>query len=122
MSVDEVVQQVLFHNRGTLLAKIDIESGFRNVPVHAHDRHLLEMSRNGQLFIDTVLPSGLRSAPKIFNCIADALQWIAANLGVSYLDHFLDDYITCGAPNTNECQANLDMLVQLCKFLNMPLG
>ena len=122
MSIDDVVQQVLHHGRGTMLAKIDIESAFRNIPVHAHDRHLLGMSWNGRLFVDTVLPFGLRSAPKIFNCIADALQWIALHVGVSYLDHFLDDYITCGAPNSEECQSNLDKLIQLCKILNIPLA
>ncbi len=61
MSIDEVVDQILTLGRGTELAKIDIESAFRNIPVHPHDRHLLGMSWNNQLFMDTVLPFGLRS-------------------------------------------------------------
>ena len=98
MKVDDVVQQVLSLGKGTLLAKIDIESAFRNVPVHPHDRNLLGMRWNGQLYVDTVLPFGLHSSPNIFNCIADALQWIAMQRGVSYLDHYLDDFITAGTP------------------------
>ena len=122
MKVDDVVQQVLLKGRGSMLAKIDIKSAFRNVPVHPADRHLLGMMWKGQLFIDTVLPFGLRSAPKIFNCIADALQWIAKSQGVTYLEHFLDDYITVGAPGSMECDSNLATLISLCTILNLPLA
>ena len=64
MKVDDVVQEILSMGKGCLLAKIDVESAFRNVPVHPNDRHLLGMKWNDQLYIDTVLPFGLRSAPK----------------------------------------------------------
>ena len=122
MKVDDVVQQVLLKGRGSMLAKIDIKSAFRNVPVHPADRHLLGMMWKSQLFIDTVLPFGQRSAPKIFNCIADALQWIAKSQGVTYLEHFLDDYITVGAPGSMECDSNLATLISLCTILNLPLA
>ena len=42
-------------------------------PFHPIDRHLLGI---GATYIDGVLPFGLCSAPKIFNSIADLLQWI----------------------------------------------
>ena len=55
IKVDKIVQSVLFLGRGCQLAKIDIhvESAFRNVPVHPHDCHLLGLSWNGALYIDT---------------------------------------------------------------------
>ena len=122
MKVDDVVQNVLSLGKGSLLAKIDIESAFRNIPVHPHDRHLLGMRWNGQLYVDTVLPFGLRSAPKIFNCIADALQWIAKQQGVSYLEHFLDDFITAGVPENVECEQNLALLMGTCHSLCLPMA
>lgn len=121
-NVDNTVQRVLACGQGTLLAKMDIESAFRNIPVHPHDRHLLGMAWEGSLYIDTVLPFGLRSAPKIFNAVADALQWIALERGVSNLDHFLDDFITTGHPDSTECSQNLDTLVATCRLLGMPLS
>ena len=121
-SVDNIVQKILMMGRGTLLAKIDIEHAFRNVPVHADDRHLLGLAWDGGVYIDTVLPFGLRSAPKIFNAVADGLQWIACERGMSDLDHFLDDFITTGHPNTDECARNLDILVDTCHILGMPLA
>ncbi len=67
---------------GTQLAKADIQAAYRMVPVHPDDRQLLGMRWKGQLFVETVLPFGLRSAPKIFNALADALEWILVARGV----------------------------------------
>ena len=52
--------------QGALLAKIDIKSAYWNVPIHPDDRWLMGMSWEGALYIDTTLPFGLKSAPKIF--------------------------------------------------------
>ena len=122
IKVDEVVQQILRLGKGCKLAKIDIESAFRNIPVHPHDRQLLGMQWDGCLYVDTVLPFGLRSAPKIFNCIADALQWVAKSYGVSFLEHLLDDFITAGPPNSTECDLNLQTLMLICCSLGLPLA
>ena len=43
-------------------------------------------------------------------------------MGVSYLEHFLDDFITWGPPLTEECQHNLSLLMALCKELDVPLA
>ena len=50
-------------------------------PVHPDDRLLLGMEWKGQLFVDTALPFGLRSAPKVFIAVADALMWIFRKYG-----------------------------------------
>ena len=47
--VSDVVEQNLRMGRGCYLAKIDIDSTFRNIPVHPHDRHLLGMIWNDDL-------------------------------------------------------------------------
>ncbi len=58
--VDYIIPRILSSGRNTLLAKIDIESAFRNVPVHPDDRHLLGMTWENQLYIDAELSFGLR--------------------------------------------------------------
>ena len=50
-----------------------------------------------KLYVDTALPFGLRSAPKIFNAVADALQWIMERNGVPELLHYLDDFESLGS-------------------------
>ena len=57
--------------------------------------------------MDTVLPFGLRSAPKIFLAVADALEWILLEQGVSVCLHYLDDFLMIGKANTEECNCNL---------------
>ena len=68
-----------------MLAKIDIQSAFCLLSVHPEDHHLLAMSWKGQLYLDHCILFGLRSAPKLFNILADLLSWTAQNAGVSYL-------------------------------------
>ena len=61
---------------GTKLAKFNIQSAYRLVPVHPEDCYLLGMSWNGQIYVDAALPFGLRSAPKIFTVLVDAMEWM----------------------------------------------
>ena len=57
-----------------MIAKVDVRSAYRNIPIHPDDRWLLGMMWDGALYIDAALPFGLRSAPKIFTAVADAAQ------------------------------------------------
>ena len=122
IKVDDAINQILRKGRGSLLAKIDVRSAFRLVPVHPADRHLLAMRWRDHIYIDTCLPFGLRSAPKLFNILADLLEWIAKNRGVTCLLHYLDDFLTVGAPLSQECRFNLDILISLCEMLGVPLA
>jgi hypothetical protein len=82
VSVDEAMKEVMTLGQGTQLAKFDIESAYRLIPVHPDDRPLLGMWWREKTYIDSALPFGLRSAPKIFNTIADAMQWVFEQHGV----------------------------------------
>ena len=68
--------------KGSLLAKIDIESAYRLIPVHPQDRPLQAVEWNREIYVDPMLPFGLRSAPKIFNAVADALEWYLRQSGI----------------------------------------
>ena len=103
------------------MAKLDIVHAYHNIPVHPDDRHLLGMMWNNQLFIDTVLPFGLRSTPKIFSAVADTLKWILTQQGVSHSIHHLDDLFIVGSPTYNECNKNLHQITETCKLLGVPL-
>ena len=76
VTVDDAVAAIKQIGLGAQLAKVDIRSAYCIIPVHPEDRWLLGMVWEGALYTDTVLPFGLRSAPKIFNAVADAVGWI----------------------------------------------
>ena len=73
------------------------------VSVHPSGRLLLGVKWKQAVYIDTVLQFGLRSAPKLFNAIADALQFIAQANGIENIVHYLDDFVILGAPGSNQC-------------------
>ena len=76
----------------------------------------------GGTYIDTCLPFGLRSAPKLFNIMADFLAWIATQYDIPFLIHYLDDFLTMGMANSPICQRNLNILTQICNYLGVPLA
>ena len=120
--VDDIVDKLAVMGPGTQMAKVDIESAYRMVPVHPSDRHLLGMEWKGNIYVDTALPFGLRSAPKIFNSVADAIEWILKARGVTNVSHYLDDFIFIGAAGTSECQRNLQLVLEACAALGVPLA
>ena len=122
ITVDSAIQHIQKFGQGTLLAKIDIKSAFRLLPVHPADRHLLAMSWNYHISIDTCLPFGLRSAPKLFNVLADILSWILAQHQISPVLHYLDDFLTLGPPESPVCAHNLDTIKKVCSLLGIPLA
>ena len=75
MTVDDAARAIERTGTGAMLAKVDIKSAYRMIPIHPEDRPLLGMTWEGALYVDAALPFGLRSAPKTFTCIADALEW-----------------------------------------------
>ena len=92
------------------------------LPVHLADRHLLGVKWKSSIYIDHCIPFGLRSALKLLNVLADLLAWIAQNAGVTYLIHYLDNYLTMGPPASATCQQNLDTFTSLCAGLGVPLA
>jgi hypothetical protein len=121
VSVDDVVAGIVQRGRGTLLAKMDIRQAYRNVPIHPTDRPLLGMQWKGAIFVDAALPFGLRSAPLIFSAIADVLQWVMEKMGVEWVAHYIDDFITMGAPGSNECEINSAMMHAACERMGLPV-
>ena len=41
---------------------------------------------------------------------------------MTHIDHYLDDYITMGAPGTDECKLNLSNILEKCEVLGVPIA
>ena len=121
ISVDDVIAEVLKKGRGSELAKMDVKQAYRNIPVHPKDRHLLGMFWAGEVLVDMVLPFGLRSAPLLFTAVADAIQWMMHRRGASWVDHYIDDFVTIGAPGTGECAENVLVMKEVFQETNLPI-
>ena len=122
ISVDDAARAVVRAGRGALLAKVDIKSAYRIVEVHPEDRPLLGMQFDGLTFVDSVLPFGLRSAPKIFTALADALEWVVRRAGVETLLHYLDDFLIVAHPASEQCSEDLRKLRHVFARLRIPVA
>jgi len=120
-SVDYIAARVASMGQGTQLAKMDIKQAYRMIPVHPCDRRLLGMRWRDGVFVDKTLPFGLRSAPLIFTAVADALQWAMEERGVTFTEHYIDDFITLGAPDSDECARNVQLMLQTCGDAGVPV-
>ena len=82
-----------------MLAKFDVESAHRIIPVHPNDLYLLGMQWQGNYFVYIT----------IFSSVADLVDWVLKKqYDVSFLLHYLDDFHTLGPPTFQICQRNLD--------------
>ena len=112
MKVDDIIDGIMSLGRGTLLAKFDVESAYRIIPIHPNDRYLLGMQWQGNYFVDMALPFGLHSAPYIFSSVADLMELV--------LKKQYDDFHTLGPPNSQTCQRNLDTCIQQFQNWGIP--
>ena len=124
VSVDFIVKQVVLLGKGTLMAKMDIKSAYWLIPVHPSNHPLLGIRWRDCLFLDKALLFSLRSAPKIFNAVADVLQWVLQQQGVACVYHYLDNFIILGeqGKGTCTCAKNLQIILDVCKELGITVA
>ena len=72
-TIDHIVQCIAQHGRGALIAKADIESAFRIIPIHPDDYPLLGMCLDGKYYYDKCLPMGCSVSCKIFEAFSCAI-------------------------------------------------
>ena len=120
-SVDHLACLINLVGRGALLVKADIKEVYWIIPVRPYDQHLLRVRWNDFYYVDRMLPFGLRSAPKIFSAVADALQWMLFQRGISNLLHYLDDFIFVAA-SMDQAVSHKSILVDSFQRLGVPPG
>ena len=106
--------------QGAQLAKIDIKSDYPMLSVHPDNHWLLGMQWDGMLFIDTALPFGLRSAPKIFTAVTDTIKWMVKQEGVYSIMHYLDDFLLIGSLGGRDCARSLSTCLMMFDYLGVP--
>lgn len=118
VSIDNVTETISALGSGTVLGKCDVKEAYRLIPIHVEDWGLLGMYWRGRLYVDMVLPFGLRPAPKIFSAVADAFQWVICKKGVDFVFHYVDDFIVLGR-SWEECKEALEILEETASSLGI---
>ena len=121
-SVDDAVSAIKWVGQGCYMAKTDIKSAFRLVPVHPSDHFLLGFKWRGRYYYDKCLPMECSSSCRIFEVLSCALEWIATNkLGIPAVIHVLDDFLFI-APTEQMAKTSLGKFLQLCESIGIPIA
>ena len=126
ISYDDVIANIHQQGRSALMCKLDIADAYKHILVRPEDWDLLGITwtedSNTSFYVDLTLPFGLRSSAKLFTEIADALNMSMLYNGATYVDHYLDDYITVGPPSSPICANNLDIMLKTCDYIGFEVN
>ncbi|XP_062592347.1 uncharacterized protein LOC134253776 [Saccostrea cucullata] len=122
VTTDDAVNIIQKLGPGTTMCKTDISDAFKLIPISPSQWHLFCLKWKGLYYFYTKLAFGCRSSPRIFDCLAQAICWIAThNYGIKYILHLLDDFITFEEPD-NCGERNMALLMLIFKRLNIPIA
>ncbi|XP_054463932.1 uncharacterized protein LOC129098839 [Anoplopoma fimbria] len=108
--------------QGAWLAKADIISAFKVLPILPEFWHLFGVHWKGSYYFAVRLTFGCKSSPKIFDCLSEALCWILINVyKLPYVIHLLDDFLTVTPPSSPPAHG-LNTLTSAFKELGVPLS
>ena len=120
-TIDDAIRHIIAVGPGAFMAKTDIESAFRLIPIHPHQYHLLVFKWRDSYFFDRCLPMGARSSCQIFELFSSALQYIILQSGISHSLHYLDDFLFINSSSQN-CKSDLNKFLSICKDINVPIS
>ncbi|KAL0161246.1 hypothetical protein M9458_044971, partial [Cirrhinus mrigala] len=120
--VDQAITLIKDAGRGAWLAKVDITSAFKVMPIHPDFWHLFGIRWKNEFYFAVRLTFGCRSSPKIFDTLSEAICWILSNnYNIPYLIHLLDDFLIVSPPDSVPA-AHLLTIQKLFSELGIPLA
>jgi hypothetical protein len=121
-TVDNAVKVIQQLGCGSQPVKLDLKHAYPIVPLYRNNYHLLGTKWKGSTYVDWALPFGLRSAPKIFNAIADIIAWVLACQGIPHQLHYLDiNFLFVSTPNSQQGQEYREIALQTLEKLGIPV-
>lgn len=121
-TIDDAINCIKQLGHGCFLAKTDIKSAFRIIPINPSDYNLLGMKWKGKFYYDRCMPMGCSSSCKTFETLSSAVEWIARQkLKIDLIIHLLDDFLIL-APTFELCKQQLGIFTHLCSYLGIPIA
>ena len=121
-TISDAIRVIKRFGSGCFMAKTDIKSAFRIIPIHPTDFELLGMKWDNLYYYDQALPMGCSTSCSIFESFSTALEWIAtSHLRASAVLHILDDFLFI-APTQERCARDLSNFLDLSQFLGVPIA
>ena len=121
-SFDTAVALLLHTGRDAWLAKADIKSAFRLLPVSPLDYDLLGFTFGGLFYYDKCMPMGCAISCSLFEKFSSFIEFHVKRVtGSSLITHYLDDFLFVG-PSSSSCLGLLRAFTLACGELGVPLA
>ncbi|XP_021347069.1 uncharacterized protein LOC110454687 isoform X1 [Mizuhopecten yessoensis] len=121
-TIDQAIQLIKHYGPNSFLAKTDIESAFRLIPIHPDDYELLGFKIDDKFYFDRVLPMGCSISCRLFEAFSSAIHWILEHkFQVSGVVHVLDDFLFVGPPDSRKCLDDLNNFLSFCSDTSIPI-
>ena len=121
-TVTHAISLIRQAGRGAWLAKADITSAFKVLPLHPDSWHLFGVCWKDKYYFAVRLTFGCKSSPKLFDNLSELLCWILLNnYRIPFLVHLLDDFLTVDPPSSPPAHS-LSCLKTAFATLGVPLA
>ncbi|KAM9326262.1 uncharacterized protein PAF06_002450 [Gastrophryne carolinensis] len=122
-SFDFALDMVREAGPGALMAKTDIESAFRLLPVHPDSLYLLGCFFEGGYYVDRCLPMGCSISCAYFEAFSSFLEWVVKErAGLGSVTHYLDDFLCVGPGGTRVCHLLLSTMLNVFGAFGVPVA
>ena len=117
-TVDDAVSRI---GPGWYMAKVDLQSAYRTVPVHPSQFTLTGLQwtfqdKSTKFMYDSRLPFGARKSPQIFHTLTQAVKRMMVRRGFVTTTVLLDDFFIAGE-TFDECLLALNTLHDNIKYM-----
>ncbi len=122
---DKAIELCKKKGPGCFLAKTDLASAFRQLPLRVEDYPLLGMKAKNpatgelQWFVDKCLPFGAGISCSHFQRFSNSLKHITESMTLEELLNYLDDFLFAD-DKENSCNQQISTFLWICDWLGLP--
>lgn len=119
---DHVADLINRAGKAALVAKVDIQSAFRILPIHPSCIHLFGFRFQDAFYVDKCLPMGCSYSCALFEQFSTTLQQVLlSRYRFISMSHILDDFIFIAPEGSPLCQQQLQCFLQIASYTGIPI-
>lgn len=122
-SFDKVLATISSLGKGAVLARMDIKSAYRLLPLNPDDFCLFGFKFKSKFYFDKNLAMGLSASCALWEKFATFIEWVVRYIsGKNSVEHFVDDFLLVGRPNSDECTVLMKTFRDVCSNFGVPVA
>ena len=122
-SFDEAIHMIQDMGQNCLMAKGDIKSAFRLIPVEVSSFDQMGIKFQDNYYFDKAMPFGCSISCATWEKVANFLEFcIKQRSPVGNVKHYVDDFLFAGKANKSDCATILQCFFDCTKELGVPIA